>query len=273
MIGDKKKMPENTSAPDYDAVLAELYAKRDEIDVSINTILFLKGSGSATPSSGVSNSVKPAVGGTIPSNAFFSMSLVDAAKKCIELKQAILTRKQIVKGLEDGGMPSQKPNSVYAALRRRESVTGDIMRVGEEWGLKEWFSGISAGKSVKPAKAKKGKKKKSAKKTAAKSVPPAQQAAPQSEASKRPKKPTETQEPSATKNIKIVDAAYKILTDANVPLHAELLVEKINGDYGKNTNVKSIAATLPGDSTGRFFNTGNNTWALTEWKGTDRLQP
>lgn len=39
-IGDKKKMPEKNNAPtQYDAVLADLYAKRDEIESAINTIL------------------------------------------------------------------------------------------------------------------------------------------------------------------------------------------------------------------------------------------
>src|SRR5438128_2104770 len=47
-IGDNKKMPEKINAQiDYDTVLVELYAKRDEIETTINTILFLQGSGSS----------------------------------------------------------------------------------------------------------------------------------------------------------------------------------------------------------------------------------
>src|SRR5262245_32967036 len=115
-------MPEKINAQiDYDAVLSELYAKRDQIDVSINTILLLKGSGSvASNGAAVGTATKSLPSGTIASNAFFSMSLVDAAKKCIELRQARLTLQEIVDGLAEGGMPGQKPNTVYAALRRRE---------------------------------------------------------------------------------------------------------------------------------------------------------
>src|SRR6185503_3767407 len=96
-------------------------------------------------------------GGAVPSNAFFGLGIGDAVKKYLELVQAKKTLPQIVKGLEDGGMPSQKPNTVYAAMRRRESVTGDIMRVGEEWGLKEWFSNVNVAK-LNPAKPTKNKK-------------------------------------------------------------------------------------------------------------------
>jgi DNA-directed RNA polymerase delta subunit len=258
-------MPERISATDYDTVLAELYAKRDEFEVSINTILFLKGSGSAVASSIATNgAVKTLTGGAIPSNAFFSLSLVDAAKKCIELKQAKLTLQEIVKGLAEGGMPPQKPGTVYAALRRRESMTGDILKVDDEWGLKEWFSGISTGRTAKTAKTKKSKKKKAAKKTRAKAEP---------EEAKKSKPEAKGNKLTSAKPLSIVDASYKILSEANVPLHAEILVEKLNADHGKNTNAKSIAATLPGDSTKRFFNTGNNTWALESWRGTDKLQP
>src|SRR6267378_6348645 len=103
-MGDKKKMPEKINAQiDYEAVLNELYAKRDEIENAINTILFLQGSGQSASSAGASNGgLRPVRTGAIPSNAFFGMSLVDASKKYIELSQAKRTLPQIVKGLEEG---------------------------------------------------------------------------------------------------------------------------------------------------------------------------
>ena len=259
-------MPEKINAQIVDAVLEELYAKRNEIDISINTMLLLKASDSivAPENLGGGGIAKPVSnGGGIASNAFFSMSLVDAAKKCIELKQARLSLQQIVAGLEQGGMPGQKPNTVYAALRRRESTVGDITRVDDLWGLKEWSSGISLGKISKAAKGKKGKKK-GAKKAAKKAV------------TSKPQlvvvetKPEEPQQ--AKRSITILDAAYEVLTKEDAPLHAEVLAERVNSGYGKNTNLKSLAATMPKDSTLRFENLKNNTWALSEWPASKKVK-
>src|ERR1044071_3971769 len=59
-------------------------------------------------------------------------------------------------------MPKLKDNTVYAALRRRESLVGDIVRIGlDEWGLKEWFQNMPALKNGKATTStKKGKKRK-----------------------------------------------------------------------------------------------------------------
>jgi hypothetical protein len=259
----------------HDTVLNDLYAKRDEINTAISAILFLKGASPTTPeSSGKVFSVTNG-GGLIPSNAFFSLGLGDAVKKYLELVQAKRTLPQVVKGLEDGGMPAQKPNTVYAAMRRRESVTGDIMRVGEEWGLKEWFSNIAKPKPAKRTKGKKSKKKTATKKIATKT---AEVAAKPTTAEKKVVPITERQEPKQTaakpiKPIKMVDAVFEILTKADAPLHADVLVEKLKQDYGRNTtNVKSIAASLPDDSTGRFENITGNTWALTMWPESKKIK-
>jgi DNA-directed RNA polymerase delta subunit len=256
-------MPEKESTPtQYEAVLSDLYAKRDEIESAINTILFLQGSGSSALPSGVANgAVRPARSGVIPSNAFFGMSLVDASKKYIELSQAKRTLPQIVKGLEEGGMPPQKPGTVYAALRRRESTVGDIMKVGEEWGLKDWFSGISIGEAAKTKTTKsKKRKKKSAKKASKASAPVKVEPTGDIEAppAKKPATPK-------AKPISILNAAHAILDKEGAPLHAEILAKRINETYGKTTNAKSLAATLPGDSTKRFEKVGGNTWALFAW--------
>jgi DNA-directed RNA polymerase delta subunit len=257
-------MSEKENAPtQYDAVLADLHAKRDEIESAINTILFLQGSGSAVTSTANANgAVRATRAGAIPSNAFFGMSLVDAAKKYIELSQAKRTLAQIVKGLEEGGMPPQKRDTVYAALRRRESTVGDVMRVGEEWGLKDWFAGISVGEAAKTktTKSKKGKKKT---KKATKAV------------ASRPTKteptdiPMTAPEKTSTKDnasdITVRDAAHAVLVKEDAPMHAGTLAERINKGYGKTTNLKALAASLKDDGQQRFENIGHNTWVLHDW--------
>jgi DNA-directed RNA polymerase delta subunit len=161
---------------------------------------------------------------------------------------------------------------VYAALRRRESVTGDIMRVGEEWGLKEWFSNIAKPKAAKAAKRKKTKKKTASKKTASKAsvANPKPASAPELKIVKSPEQKSDAQ--ANEKPISMVDAVDKILEEADKPLHAGVLVQKLKTDYGKETNVKSIAASLPQDSVKRFTNIGGNTWVLERWPAPKKVK-
>ena len=260
-------MPEKINAQMVDAVLEELYAKRNEIDISINTMLLLKASDSiiAPENLGGSGVAKPVSnGGGIPSNAFFSMSLVDAAKKCIELKQARLNLQQIVTGLEQGGMPGQKPNTVYAALRRRESTVGDITRVDDLWGLKEWSAGISVGKTPKAAQGKKGKKK-GTKKAAKKATKSTATAAPKLVIVERVPEASQAEEGKPKSSTTIRDAVFEVLSKEGAPLHAEVLAERVNKEYNKNTNDKALAASLKDDGKQRFDNVGHNTWALHVW--------
>src|ERR1051326_1306766 len=271
MIGDKKKMPEEIVSA-HDSVLAELYAKRDEIDTAISANLFLKGSGATAPETSVRR-VASGNGLAIPPNAFFGLGIGDAAKKYLEMIQAKRTLAQITKALEDGGMHPQRPNTVYAALRRRESVTGDITRVGDEWGLKEWFSNIAKPKAARKAKTKKAQKKSPSKKAGKASAANAKPtAAPELKIVKPPEQETDTTNQTSGKEISQVDAVHEILEKAEKPLHAKVLVERLKADYGKETNVKSIAASLPQDGTKRFRNITGNTWVLEKWPESKKVK-
>ncbi len=235
---------------DYDAVLADLQARRDQIDAAIAAINLIRGVGSSALTQGAVLSSRD-----IPPNAFFTMGIGEAARKYLEMVKGKQTVGQITKALEQGGMPPLKVNTVYAALRRREAVNKDIIRLGEEWGLKEWFSNVALPKSPKARVVKfkpKGKPK----------------------TTREPKPPTATP-PQTTgggaaatggsESISVVDAVEKILTEAGEPVHASVLVNELR-NYGKtNTNLNSIRASLPKDSRKRFENVGNNTWGLTAW--------
>jgi DNA-directed RNA polymerase delta subunit len=238
---------------DYDAVLADLQAKRDQIDAAIAAINLIRGS---SPGASLSPSMSPR---SIPPNAFFTMGIGEAARKYLEMVKGKQTVGQITKALEQGGMPPLKPNTVYAALRRREAVNKDIIRLGEEWGLKEWFSNVALPKSPK-ARVIKHKPKAKSKPGSA----PAREAKPQ---------PPDSQGSGASgggarggsASISVVDAVEKIITEAGKPVHASVLVDGLR-KYGKtNTNINSIRASLPKDSRKRFENVGNNTWGLVAW--------
>jgi DNA-directed RNA polymerase delta subunit len=228
---------------DYEAVLADLLAKRDQIDAAIAAINLIKGSGGGT------SAASSSAAGVVAPNAFFTMGIGEAARKYLEIVKGKQTVQQITKALEQGGMPPLRPNTVYAALRRREAVNRDIIRLGDEWGLKEWFSNVSLPKSLTKTKPPKRRKTKAGGKvkSASKSE--------QSKAVAAPKDDT---------NLSMIDAVEKIMVEAGKPVHAKVLVEELK-KYGKDTNVNSIRSSLPRDSKKRFVNVGENTWGLAKW--------
>jgi DNA-directed RNA polymerase delta subunit len=243
---------------DYDAVLADLQAKRDQIDAAIAAINLIRG--------GVASATSPSAAMSqrgIPANAFFTMGIGEAARKYLEMVKGKQTVGQITKALEQGGMPPLKVNTVYAALRRREAINKDIIRLGEEWGLREWFSNVSIPKQrlAKPPKQKVATKEKATAKV--------KEATASTKAQAGATKDSEAS--AAPQTISMVDAVEKILTEARVPLYAGDLVEELKERYGKtSTNIKSLRASLPKDSKKRFVNVGNNTWGLSSWANTEQ---
>lgn len=65
--------------------------------------------------------------------------------------------------------------------------------------------------------------------------------------------------------ITMVDAAFQVLKDAGEPLHATEIAKRINSRYNKQTNMNSVAASLPQEAKKRFKRTGANTFGLREW--------
>lgn len=143
-------MTDQTSPNPYDAVLADLRAKRAEIDNAIEVLTRLRGGGAAH--SGVET---PAV--AEPENhagMFLGMSIVDAVLKLLTMRKRKMTNSEILKELTQGGMvlTSKEPiNVVGSVLTRRFNEKGDIVRVDRgTWGLKSWYPGRNFYKAKSP---------------------------------------------------------------------------------------------------------------------------
>lgn len=120
----------------YEAVLADLKAKRDEIDKAIQAIESLRGmGGAATPNSGGATLDGP--------GALLGLSIVDAAKKILAAKRQPLKNPDIAAAFKSGGLVlnSKEPaNTIGSVLTRRFQEVGDIVKVGRgTWGLREWY--------------------------------------------------------------------------------------------------------------------------------------
>jgi hypothetical protein len=124
----------STEPINYEAVIADLEAKKAQIDAAIQAIKAVAGMGSLTSLGSASTSTQG-----IPSDAFLSMSIPDATKKLLGMVKKKLSTQDVMKYLEMGGMPPLLYNTVYGVLRRRQNQIGDIVNMGGDWGLKDWY--------------------------------------------------------------------------------------------------------------------------------------
>ncbi len=112
----------------YEAVLADLEAKKQQIEAAIVAIRMIAAQGGGPPNSN----------GSGPS-AFLGMSIPDATKKHLTAARQKQSTQEIMRALEAGGLPGSKYSTVYAVLRRREKVVGDIINMKGDWALAEWY--------------------------------------------------------------------------------------------------------------------------------------
>ena len=130
----------STPTIDYEAVIADLEAKRAHLDSMIAGLRAIAGMGNlGAPPSGGPGGVKPTFDGKIEPDAFFGNSIPDAAVVHLSNMRKKLSTQQLMAALESGGLPHSKYNTVYAILRRRESQVGDIVNMQGEWGLASWY--------------------------------------------------------------------------------------------------------------------------------------
>jgi hypothetical protein len=135
---------EPISSSPYAAMLADLRAQRDKIDVAIAAIEAL--GGTATPGTPGNHSGPQNFSVDSPS-AFLGMSITDAAKALLAARRQPLKNPDIAAAFKAGGLHlnSKDPvNTVGAVLTRRSQDVGDIVKIGRGvWGLKEWYPGRS----------------------------------------------------------------------------------------------------------------------------------
>jgi len=118
----------------YEVVLADLRAKRDDIDKLIRTLEAYRPAAAPTSVSGP-NALKQTDG----VGPLYGLSIVDAAKTVLRDRGRPLPVADIVAGLRDGGhvMNSEDPsNTVSSVLNRAFQQGNGVVRVGRgTWAL------------------------------------------------------------------------------------------------------------------------------------------
>jgi hypothetical protein len=94
-----------------------------------------------------SNPSSANMGTVIGPDEFFRMSTPDAIKKFLKIVgKPARAATDIVDGLKRGGSNTANYTNVYTALGRLK-VKGEVVKVGENWGLDEWYPPASGRES------------------------------------------------------------------------------------------------------------------------------
>jgi len=131
-------------------VIADLEAWRDQIDLAIQTLRHFGAKGPALPSSAPPGTSR-ANGNEIPNDAFFQMTLPDAAEKYLRLVKATKETPEIAEALTRGGLKSSAKNftDIVRTILSREDRFVRVPSGG--WGLSEWYPAMRKEKKGKGA--------------------------------------------------------------------------------------------------------------------------
>jgi hypothetical protein len=130
----------------YLAVLADLKAKRSELDTAIAAIERIMGVSSSA------EQINAPIGSGVREGMFFGMSLTEAAKTYLSTVRKKQSAREIAEALERGGFHHTSkdfPNTVRAILARNAANEGEFLKLQSDWGLAQWFPGRRGSKGAK----------------------------------------------------------------------------------------------------------------------------
>lgn len=130
-------------AIDYQAVLADLKKKRDDLDKAITGIETMLGV-VITPGTGSLSFTGQTPAAEIAPDSFFGMNISTAVQKYLGMQKRPKTTSEIAEALEAGGLPHQSDNfgnTVGSVLTRNaEGATPIFVKVKRgTWALRSWY--------------------------------------------------------------------------------------------------------------------------------------
>jgi hypothetical protein len=135
-------MSEESTMDIYEPVIAELRAQIEEWQKMVVNLEMMRSKGAVTASVLAGNSNTPAANGTVnfSSDAFFGMTIADAAKKYLNGIRKTATARAIADALLAGGFKTSAKNFVEN-VRSIISRSQHFAFVNGEFGLAEWYPG------------------------------------------------------------------------------------------------------------------------------------
>jgi hypothetical protein len=128
-----------------DAAIADLEVWLERISTAIETLRHLQSQGGALPDSPVPiGAGRASLNGDIPHDAFFQMTVPDAAEKYLTLTKKTKPTSELANALLKGGLKSAAKNfpSMLNTILSRESR---FVKVNKEWALTAWYPGMRRG--------------------------------------------------------------------------------------------------------------------------------
>src|ERR1700693_50288 len=125
-----------------DAAIADLEGWQARITTAIETLRYFQAQGGALPA-GVPSTTGARSGSPaeITHDAFFQMTVPDAAEKYLKLVKKTRPNPELAEDLLKGGLKSAAknfPEMIRTVLAREPR----FVKVNSEWGLSEWYPGM-----------------------------------------------------------------------------------------------------------------------------------
>ena len=127
----------------YDAVIADLEGKRDQLTGMIESLKQMRNVAAQLPVVGVNSSIRSAAEADFAHDAFFGMTIPDAAKKYLAAVRKTMPLGALGEALLAGGIKTTSKNfteNIRAILSRQP----EFVRINGEFGLAEWYPGRGA---------------------------------------------------------------------------------------------------------------------------------
>ncbi len=123
----------------YDAVIADLVSKRDQLNGMIETLKQMMNLGLPLASATASAVLEPTM---IPHDAFFGMKVPDAAKKYLSWGGSKNTKphSELCDALLEGGFQTKSDN-FPEVVRSTLGRSPEFVKIKGQWGLREWYPG------------------------------------------------------------------------------------------------------------------------------------
>jgi hypothetical protein len=131
----------------YDIVIADLESKRDQIGATIEMLKALRSTASISLPLAPS-SQRPSNGADIALDAFFGMTLPDAAKKYLSIARVTKSNPELCDALLKGGFKTQSAN-FPEVVRSQLGRHPDFVKINGQWGLAEWYGNRGGGRKAK----------------------------------------------------------------------------------------------------------------------------
>ena len=212
----------NEPVNDVAAFRAKLLSQKAAIDEMLAALDRYAAAGVAVVVPPTEQTVDPA---DIPDDAFFGMSIGEAAKKYLSMVKKKQSIREIADALDSGGLPHASGDfagTVATMLRRHANKDPELVRVGRgDWGLSAWYG------NRRPAK---------------------QQATVSKPSPKKAKRARTSRKVSASMSTK--DMAASVIRERGEPMHIQDLMGAIKEKFGRSVLKDTLAGDLSGASRG-----------------------